>query len=402
MTIDIIKKQLGLFVDPNLVPVAMLEHGTMVREKLISKLEQSPEGMSFKDFMAFALYEPGVGYYSCGKEKIGQGGDFITAPELGPFFAQALAQPVTTYLQEHGGDILEFGAGKGTLAGDLLRTLEAKNLRPRNYFILELSADLRAVQQEKLSQDYPDIVDSVQWLEELPQGFSGIVLANEVLDAMPVHQYSLDEQGSSERGLELNERGEIVWCSLPVSNPLKDYLNNTAGLPDFSSLPSPYYTEINAYSAIWLRSLSAMMTQGLVFLIDYGYSSKEYYHPQRSKGTLRCYFRHYAHDDPLTLVGLQDVTAHVNFSEVAELAHAAGFAIKGYDSQASFLMQAGLLDLMSSTTANNAQAQVLQNQALKRLMSPGGMGEMFKVMVLGKAVEDDVLGCRVHDLRSQL
>lgn len=398
----IIKKQLSQFVDLNSVPPAMIDHGITVRERLQEHLEEKPDGLPFQDFMNFALYAPGLGYYGNGKEKIGERGDFITAPEMGPFFAQSLAQPVADYLNRNGGNIIEFGAGMGTLAGDLLAALAASGCLPENYYILEVSADLRELQQRHISTNFPDLVDRVCWLDALPENFSGIVLANEVLDAMPVHQYYWDESGPAERHVVTDECGNLGWKLGAVSEKLKQHLEFVGSQHYFDDIEGPYYTEVNAQAGYWLKALSQTMTDGLVFLIDYGYSGQEYYHKQRNTGTVQCFFRHQAHDNPLTLVGLQDITAHVNFSEVAILAHEYGFAIKGYDTQASFLLQTGILELAAGMETADVRSLLLQNQALKRLMSPGGMGEMFKVMVLAKGVDDAVLGCRARDLRSHL
>ena len=363
---------------------------------------QAGGGIGFARFMEMALYQPGLGYYSAGATKFGPGGDFITAPEISPLFAQCLASPCQRVLQGLGdGDILEFGAGSGRLAQELLLELERRDALPQRYLILEPSADLRARQRNNLHQSAPHLMDRVHWLDALPQaGFTGLILANEVLDAMPVHRFH-KEQGSLYE-IQVGWNGtEFCWIAdVPAAELVSAVERIETGLD--ASLPSPYISEVNLLLEPWVASLAERLRQGIILLIDYGYPRRAYYHPERRMGTLMCHYRQRAHPDPLILVGLQDITAFVDFTAVAEAAVAHGLSVAGFTTQAHFLIAAGLGQHLSEIRARAPGQYLKYAQQAKTLTLPGEMGERFKAMALAKGWEGPLPGFELFDQRGRL
>lgn len=328
--------------------------------------------------MQKALYDPIDGYYQSDRPKWGLEGDFITAPELTPLFGQSLAIQCMQILPELEKPVLfELGAGSGQLCIDILTYLEQHDALPEAYWILEISAALQAQQKEKIAKQLPHLVDSVHWLSAWPEKpYEGIIIANEVLDAMPVHRFILDDAGILEQYVQLvNDRW--VWHNEPCQNPLlREYLQKV--LP--SDLPRPYMSEANLWVDGWLASAAESLRKGVFLILDYGFPRHEFYHPDRSQGTLMCHYKNQAHPDPLIHVGMQDITAHVDFTQVAEAARKAGFDIAGYTTQAAFLMNNGLLALLEKNLTLETQ------QAVKILLHPHEMGELFKVLALTKQV----------------
>ncbi len=361
--------------------------------------------ISFAEFMAQALYAPGLGYYSAGVRKLGAKGDFITAPEISPLFSHCVArqcQQVLAALNE--GIILEFGAGSGIMAAEILKELERLDSLPLQYLILEVSADLQQRQRETLQAQVPQLLNRVQWLKSLPSHkLSGVILANEVLDAMPVQRFRLDEQQMSEFYVGLANSNNnptetpFVWQALPT----RDKSLQAAVEALRSTLPIGYVSEINLALPAWIQSVADILATGLVLLIDYGFPSGEYYHPQRDQGTLMCHYQHYAHDNPLILIGLQDITAHVNFTAVAEAALVAGLHVSGYTTQANFLLNSGLPELLSAFDPDDTKNYLQQTQQAKTLILPSEMGELFKVMALTRHLDIPLLGF-ARDERARL
>ena len=354
--------------------------------------------MPFMEFMQLALYSPGEGYYSSGLQKLGKQGDFITAPELTPLFGQALANQCQQILSVLESPVLfEFGAGSGTLCVDILSHLEQLHCLPESYYILEVSANLRHRQQELIQQKIPHLASNVQWLERWPETpFNGVVIANEVLDAMPVNRFMLTDGGIMESYVTLNEHNqlkELFKCS--QNQRLLTYVNR-----HLTQLPKPYLSEVNLFLDDWLVNIYRMLQQGVVLLIDYGFPRHEYYHPDRNQGTLMCHYRHHSHPDPLLHPGEQDITAHVDFTHVAEAGHQAGFHIAGYTNQASFLLANGLLSLVHILDKEREQFQA--KQAIKQLTQPSEMGELFKVIALTRDIEINLHGFQLHDKRVSL
>ncbi len=361
--------------------------------------------IGFDTYMRLALYAPGLGYYSAGAAKLGGEGDFVTAPEISSLFSRCVARQVAEILRVTGGDILELGAGLGTLAADVLAELAALDCLPDRYLILEVSADLAERQRARLAQLPASLARRVQWLERWPErAMRGVVLANEVLDAMPVERFVLRDAGGERRVRALargqHRRGISSGAKPPPSPELE---HAVAGIVD--SLPAPlpdgYVSEVCLAFQPWIASLAAQLEQGVALLIDYGLPRAHLYHPQRVAGTLRCHFRHRAHDDPFVNVGLQDITAWVDFTRVAEAADSAGLEVLGFATQAAFLIGAGMESLLS--TEMQLAAEDLQRQArlageARRLMLPGEMGEVFKVIALGRGFEAPLSGFSTQEL----
>jgi len=344
--------------------------------------------LPFSDYMRIALYEPGLGYYSAGAQKFGGAGDFVTAPELSPFFARALARQVAQVLSASAPQVLEFGAGSGALAAELLPALEALGALPERYFIVEVSPDLRQRQAQRLAR----WGERVQWIEALPARFSGALIANEILDAMPVALFTRQADEVLERGFEWRDDA-LVWAERPAGQELQTAVAQIEA--DVGALAPGYQSEINLEGGAWIRSLAAMIETGALLAIDYGFPRAEYYHPQRRGGTLAVHYRHHVLHDPLWLPGLSDLTAHVDFSAMAEVAFDAGLDVMGYTSQANFLINCGIADELES-------AGPAERSAAHKLISEAEMGELFKVLMLGRGLDLDPLGFALGDRRGRL
>ncbi len=352
----------------------------------------------FTEFMQEALYAPDLGYYTAGLQKFGAGGDFITAPELTRLFGQTLANQCQQVLSSLNNPIVfEFGAGSGRLCVDLLSHLERLNCLPDGYHILEVSGSLRHRQQELIQLEIPHLADKVQWLSTWPeQPFNGVVIANEVLDAMPVARFLQTADGLLESYITLNKNGRLEEHYKPCSDPRLLSHVQTVLSPDLF----PYQSEANLFIDDWLQQCHAMLDKGAVLLLDYGFPRHEYYHPDRHQGTLMCHYHHQAHTNPLTHIGEQDITAHVDFTHVADAAVAAGFHVAGYTNQASFLLANGLLSLLSDIV--DERERVNSQQAVKQLIQPNEMGELFKVIALTKQLDLALNGFQLHDKRVSL
>lgn len=353
-----------------------------LQHQIAQEILRSAGWISFARFMELALYAPDLGYYSGGAAKLGKDGDFTTAPEITPLFGAALAHVAADLMAQSVPQIMEFGAGSGRLAFDILTELAARGVTLEQYAIVELSGELRA-RQEHLLRDFPQVV----WFQQLPQSFSGVVIGNEVLDAMPVHLVVKSEHGWRERGVGL-AAGEFAFVDRPCAAAL------LAQIPDAEALPVGYLTEVHAVGLGFMRSLAEMLLTGqrlggaggAAILIDYGFPAHEFYLAQRAAGTLMCHYRHHAHPEPFYLPGLQDITAHVDFSAMALAALESGLELLAYTSQAAFLMNAGIGELLLRTPPDDALRYLPQANAVQKLISPAEMGELFKVMVVGKEV----------------
>lgn len=354
-------------------------HSEGVVRYIRNEIQAAGGWIPFSRYMELVLYAPGLGYYSGGAAKFGGAGDFITAPELTPLFGRTLARVAAEALAQTGGDILELGAGSGRLALDVLLELDRLERLPNRYLILEVSPDLRERQQELLAERAPHLLARVVWLDALPDRLRGVILANEVLDALPAHLLHWTAEGVLERGVAWTEAG-FAWADRPMVSPA--LAAAAARLP----VAAPYLSEVSPAVSALVASLGACLEQGGVVLADYGFSRAEYYHPQRDQGTLKVHYRHHSLDDPFFLPGLADITAHVDFTAVAEAAGAAGLDLLGYATQGRFLLDGGLLELMASMTPGTPD-YLLAAQAVQKLVQPHEMGELFKVMVLGRGVE---------------
>ncbi len=352
--------------------------------------------LTFARFMELALYALGLGYYSAGRQKFGAGGDFVTAPELGNLFARCLARNIAPVLQAlPGGDVLEAGAGSGALAAELLLELEKLGCLPRRYFILEISTELRARQRACLGEHAGHLLERVQWLEDLPRTFRGVVLGNELLDAMPVQRFQI-KNGALREWRVAWEQDRFVWRDTPPSPELaRVAAQRLAPL----ALPEGYTSEINLAAEGWVRTAAERLEAGVLLLIDYGFPRHEFYHAQRAQGTLMCHYRQRAHDDPLILVGLQDITTHIDFTAVAETAHASGLDILGYTGQGQFLLASGITEFANSS---DPKAQLTLAQEIKKLTLPHEMGELIKVIAAGRSVDCALPGFALNDRRGRL
>jgi len=351
----------------------------------------------FVEFMQCALYAPGEGYYNSNLDKIGKGGDFITAPELTPLYGKTLAAQCYQVMKEQNASVLfEFGAGSGALCVSLLTHLDVLELLPERYIILEVSSDLQRRQHDLIGEKIPHLAHLVTWIDQWPtQPFNGVVIANEVLDAMPVDRFMYTEQGIMESHITLDEHEQLIEVFKTCDNPrLLAYIKERLELPVI-----PYLSEVNLFIDDWILNVYHMLNQGAVFLIDYGFPQHEYYHPDRNQGTIMCHHHHHSHTDFLQNPGEQDITAHVNFTHVAEAAQQAGFHVAGYTNQASFLLANGLLSFINS---ESEVEQMRAKQAVKVLTHPSEMGELFKVIALTKNTDIILNGFLLHDKRVSL
>ncbi|HEY0879306.1 MAG TPA: SAM-dependent methyltransferase [Zeimonas sp.] len=367
--------------------------------------------IGFDRYMHRALYEPGMGYYAGSNRVFGTQGDFVTAPEMSPLFGRCVAVQCAQWLDAAGGDVVEFGAGSGALAAQILSSLRAADALPRIYAIVELSGSLRERQRRTIAAAGPELLDRVRWLDALPERIDGVVVANEVLDAMPVRVFRAAGDTVFERGVARAGVDALGWSERPadarlaalVQQRLREaqsaYSGDTTGRVPVAA---DYVSELGEQAEAWVETVGARITQGAMLLVDYGFPRHEFYHPQRDAGTLRCHFRHRAHDDPFLWPGLQDITAHVDFTAVAESAARARLDVLGFASQARFLLDCGLLDTCAAIPRDDLRSWTRATQAVQRLLSEAEMGELFKAIAFGRGVPDDAIGFRTRDRRASL
>ena len=365
---------------------AAAAHSAELADLIAREIAASGGSISFARYMDLALHAPGLGYYSAGATKFGAAGDFVTAPELGRVFGRTLARQVAQCMDGGLPDILELGAGSGRLARDLLAELAALGCPPRRYLIIETSADLKARQRELLHREPTRDAERVEWLDTLPPNFEGVVIANEVLDAMPVHRIVTAHGSVLERTIRVDGAGRFQWSEAPAPPALQAAAARLA-LP-----ASGYETEIALAAPSLVRTLASRLGRAVAIVFDYGFPAREYYHPQRSAGTLMCHYRQHAHDDPLVLVGLQDITAHLDFSAIAHAGVDTGLDVLGYTSQARFLVNCGITEVVTQTPAHDAAAYLPLAAQVQKLTSPAEMGELFKVLALGRDVDVALTG----------
>ncbi len=359
---------------------AALAHSRQLTGLIAEQLRSRGGWMNFETYMDLALYAPGLGYYAAGAAKLGAAGDFVTAPELSPLFGQTLARQVGEVLAHTGGDVLELGAGSGGLAADLLESLRHDGVLPARYLILEPSADLAQRQRRALAALPPALYSRLHWIERLPTVFTGVVVANEVLDAVPVQLLRWGAEGELfQRGVALGPEG-LRWDDRPLlPGALEREARRLAPAP-------PYVSELGLRGRALVASLAGILERGVLLFLDYGFGEREYYHPQRAEGTLMCHYRHFAHADPFYLPGLQDITAHVDFTAMARCAIAAGLELLGYTTQAHFLINLGITELLARTPADQLLDYAPRSQAVQKLLSPAEMGELFKVLMVGRGL----------------
>jgi len=348
------------------------------------EIDAAGGALDFSRFMDLALYAPGLGYYSAGATKFGADGDFVTAPELGFVFARCLARALAPLLRETHGDALELGPGSGALAAELLLELERLGALPRRYGLLERSADLRERQRARLHAQCPHLEGLVDWLDAPPaRPWRGALIANEVIDALPVRLFALRKDGLFERAVQVGGSGRLDWCEVEADAGLWRDVDGALGARA-ATLPRPYRSEVRPLLAPWLAEVTRSLERGAALFVDYGYRGGSFYAPQRREGTLRCHYRHRAHDDPLLWPGLQDITAWVDFDALAAAAAACGLAADPVMTQARFLIGHGLDEVFSDAhaTARDETARFRLAQEVKRLTLPAEMGERFGVAIL--------------------
>jgi SAM-dependent MidA family methyltransferase len=376
-------------------------HSARLTAAIRRRMDRHGGALPFDLFMEMALYAPGLGYYMAGSPKLGSGGDFVTAPEVSPLFGRCLAAQCAEVIGALGaGDLLELGAGSGRLATDLLPEMERLGSLPGRYLILEPSAELRDRQRRAVARLPEALAARVRWLEGLPRGFRGVVLANEVLDAMPVHRFRVEGDRISEVFVRWGGEGFVESLHEPATPTLAGAVRRL--IEGGIDLPSGYASEINLRLGPWVEALGEVMAAGVALLIDYGYPRREYYLPERRMGTLMCHYRHRAHADPYRLVGLQDVTAHVDFSAAADAARRSGLTVAGFATQAHFLLGCGLERFLAASDPGDVLGHSRLVQGAKRLVLPGEMGERFKVLALGRGLTGPLMGFSVRDLRDRL
>jgi SAM-dependent MidA family methyltransferase len=370
------------------------EHGARVVARLHEELAAEGGWMPFPRYVELALYAPQLGYYCAGARKLGREGDFVTAPEISPLFGAALARQAAELVAQGLDAILEVGAGSGALAASMLEELARLDRLPTHYFILELSADLRERSRDTLAARVPSLVERVAWLNQLPPSFAGLVFGNEVLDAMPFAVVRVYDGKVQEAGVVATDQG-FDWAWRPAGAALVDAAQRL-------QLPEGYQTEIGLTAQAFMRTLGATLSRGVVLFLDYGFPEREYYHPERSRGTFACHYRHRAHDDPFFLPGLQDITTHVDFTAIANAAHSGGLDLLGYTTQAHFLVNCGITDLLLRTRPEDAARYLPQSAAVQKLVSPAEMGELFKAIAFGRGFEGVLSGFRQGDRSAAL
>jgi SAM-dependent MidA family methyltransferase len=376
-------------------------HSERLIERIRDAIEAANGWISFERFMEMALYEPGLGYYSAGATKLGGAGDFITAPEISPLFSRCLANQSVQVLESiDGGSILELGAGSGVMAADVLSELAGQQRLPERYLILEVSADLRERQRALLQTRVPELMTRIEWLDRLPEDFRGVLLANEVLDALPVQRFRI-------RGLQVNQLGvtwqfgQLEWSEVHAEPALEAVVREiefNLGEP----FPDGYTSEINLRLTPWIAGIANAIREGVAFFIDYGLPRRQYYASSRREGTMLCHFRHRFHDDALINVGVQDIGAWVDFTSVAEAAVAAGMNVAGYTTQAHFLIGNGIEQFLAPKDDDDLAGRLQLARQAMLLTLPGEMGERFKVIGLSKGGPAALRGFATRDLAASL
>jgi len=378
-----------LSADPVLPPPSpeAAAHSAKVAEHIAMTIAAEGDWIPFSRYMELALYAPGLGYYTAGARKFGAEGDFVTAPEISPMFARCFALQAAQVAEVVGGDILELGPGSGQFACDLFAELKAVGKAPERYLLLEVSPDLRERQRALLAARFPDDMKRFEWIDSLPESIRGFVIANEVLDVVPFDIVHRGPDGVLERGVILTEAGFAFEDAPMPQGELKRRADAVIPPGDYA-----YTTEISLAAEALVRTISASLEAGLAIFIDYGFPEREYYHPQRSGGTLRCHYRHRFHGDPFFMPGLQDITAHVDFSAMARAAEQGGAEVYGYTTQAYFLISCGLAVLVQAGDPTATLSKLKSTSAVHRLIGPSEMGELFKVLGFGKGFDVPILG----------
>ena len=373
-------------------------HSQRLQQFIVKEIIAANGWISFGRYMEAVLYAPGLGYYTAGARKFGSAGDFVTAPEMTGLFGQALALQLQEIMRRSAPRILEVGAGSGRLAEDLLLALERLDYLPKQYQILDISTELRQRQQETIAAAAPHLQHLVEWLDRLPETFSGVVLANELLDALPAEIVAWREGGIFNRGVTVDAEGCFTWSERSATGAL---LAAAAEIGEQCQLPPGFESEISMAARAWTTEWANRLACGALLLIDYGFPRREFYHQQRGRGTLMCHYRHLAHPNPFYLPGLQDVTVHVDFTAIIAAAHSAGLGLLGYTSQGQFLLNCGILERLAELP-NESLDYIRAAGAVNKLLMPHEMGELFKVIAIGRGIDEDLCGFAQGDQSHRL
>jgi SAM-dependent MidA family methyltransferase len=368
-------------------PPEAAAHSQRLAEHIAAVIAAEGDWIAFSRYMELALYAPALGYYAAGARKFGAGGDFVTAPEISPVFGQCLARQAIQVLDAVGGDVLELGPGSGALAVDIYAEMKASGKPPARYRLLEVSPDLRERQRARLAQRFPGEMDRFEWIDTLPPVLRGMVVANEVLDVVPFSIVRREDERYFERGVIVSEAGFAFDDQALADGDLQRRARNAFPPGDYE-----YVSEISFAAEALVRTIAASLDAGIALFIDYGFAERELYHPQRSMGTMRCHYRHRFHGDPFFMPGLQDITAHVDFSAMARAAESADAEVYGYTTQAYFLISAGLAEILSRIDGEVTVDRLKATSAAHRLVSPAEMGELFKVLGFGKGIGTPLAG----------
>jgi len=368
-------------------PPEAAAHSAQLAEHIANTICDEGGWIPFSRYMELALYAPGLGYYSAGARKFGAEGDFVTAPELTPMFARCIAMQALQVLEATGGDILELGPGSGALASDLFAELHAQGKAPERYLLLEVSPELRARQRERLEKRFPGEMERFVWIDRLPEKIRGLVIANEVLDVVPFAMVRRTGEEILERGVIVTEAG-FAFDDAPLpEGDLKRRARAAFPPGDYD-----YLSEVSLAAEGLVRTIASSLESGVALFIDYGFPEREFYHPQRSMGTMRCHYRHRFHGDPFFMPGLQDITAHVDFTAMARAAESGGAEVYGFTTQAYFLISCGLAVLVSAGDPTATLSRLKGTSVVHRLINPAEMGELFKVLAIGRGFDAPLLG----------
>lgn len=376
------------------VPENEIQLSKQLRTKIVQYICSHNGWISFDRFMEFALYDPEFGYYTGPLRKFGEEGDFVTASETSSFFAKTLCTQFKEIFKSLDNNLIEIGAGSGKFALEVLKSLGSENIN--HYLILEISHSLRKQQYDLLIKNLPShLFSKVQWIEDLPKEYKGIIFCNELLDALPIDLIKKVSNLYYQKGVSL-ENDVLVW---------KDKLIEDVSIYDQANLedhPDHYLTEYPIYIKSWLNNINQSLSKGVVVIIDYGFNQKEYFHEQRSQGTLMCHFKHHTHDNPLVNIGIQDITYHINFSYVAREASKLGLKTTGFISQANFLINCGILNLLETVSVEDSISHMKSVIEIQKLLSPSEMGDLFKVMTIEKNIHIDLIGLKNNNRLEKL
>jgi len=377
-------------------PQNEIQISEQLKIKIMQSIQSNHGWISFDRYMEHALYDPELGYYTGTLRKFGEKGDFITASDISSFFAKTLCIQFKEIFQSVARSIIEIGAGSGEFALQVIQSLRSDNEDINHYFILEISHSLRRQQYELLINHLPSqLFSKIQWIEEIPKEYEGIIFCNEFFDALPVDLIKKESGKYYQKGVGV-ENDFFVW----KDKPIEDISSYDQAI--FEDLPDNYLIEHPLHIKNWLNKMTQSLSKGIVLIIDYGFNQTEYFHEQRSQGTLMCHFKHYAHDNPLIQIGIQDITTHINFSYVAREASKLGLNITGYISQANFLINCGILNLLETVNLEDRALYIKSVSEVQKLLSPSEMGDLFKVMTLEKNMDIDLLGLKQNNKVTRL